>query len=140
MTKAKNNEGYGRYIQLILTASDLILLNIIFVLTCLLSHDMIREHARVTMFLVNLSYLPIALWFKNNTSQRTIYMDHIFLRVIQTVGIHAPCPMCSKFGTSPPKHFWYSTRSCSPDSRFGGQSHDASPNTTEASDATSFRP
>lgn len=89
MTKAKNNEGYGRYIQLILTASDLILLNIIFVLTCLLSHDMIREHARVTMFLVNLSYLPIALWFKNNTSQRTIYMDHIFLRVIQTVGIHA---------------------------------------------------
>lgn len=89
MTTVNTKKGYGRYIQLILTASDILLLNIIFAITCLISHDMIREHARVTMFLINISYLPIILWVKNNISQRTIYMDHIFLRVIQAVGIHA---------------------------------------------------
>lgn len=89
MTKANKKGGYGRYIQLILSASDLLLLNIIFIATCLISPDMIREHVRITTFLVNLSFLPILLWMRNVTSQRTIYMDHIFMRVIQTVCIHA---------------------------------------------------
>ncbi len=89
MTSVNNKTGYGRYIQFLLTAGDLLLLNLIFVITCIISFDMIREHARVTMFLVNVSFLPTALWFKNNISQRTVYMDHIFLRVFQAVGMHA---------------------------------------------------
>lgn len=84
-----NKGKYGRYIQSILTTCDFLVLNIVFVVTCLISFDMIREHARVTLFLVNISFVPAALVVRTIHRQRAIFMDHIILRALQMLGIHA---------------------------------------------------
>lgn len=72
-----------------LTIADFAVLNIVFIITCLISFDMIREHARVTLFLVNLSLVPATLILRNIHRQRAIYLDHVVSRALQMLGIHA---------------------------------------------------
>lgn len=85
-----NHRGrYGRYLNSILILTDFIVINIVFIATCLISPDIIQEHARVTLFLLNISYIPIAIWGLNVHTKRSLHLDLILLQSFKVVGIHA---------------------------------------------------
>lgn len=89
MTTANNKGRYGRYINTILILTDFILINLVFIATCFISPDIIKEHARVTMFLVNVSFIPIAIQSSSINTRRTLHMDQIVFRSLRIVGMHA---------------------------------------------------
>lgn len=89
MTATKQRGRYGQYLNTILILTDFILINLVFVATCFITPDIIEEHARVTMFLFNVTFVPIAIWGQSIHTQRAIYIDKIILQSLRVVGIHA---------------------------------------------------
>lgn len=89
MTTTKQRGRYGRYLNTILILTDFILINLVFVATCFITPDIIEEHARVTMFLFNVSFVPIAIWGLSVHTKRALHLDQIILQSLRVVGIHA---------------------------------------------------
>lgn len=87
-TTARQQGRYGRYLNAILISTDFILINIVFLITCFISPEIIREHARVTMFLLNVSFVPIAIWNSNIHTKRGLHIDKIILQSFKAIGIH----------------------------------------------------
>ena len=88
MTTTKQRGRYGRYLNTILILTDFILINLVFVATCFITPDIIEEHARVTMFLFNVSFVPIAIWGLSVHTKRALHLDQIILQSLRVVGIH----------------------------------------------------
>lgn len=89
MTTTKQRGRYGRYLNTIFILTDFILINLVFVATCFITPDIIEEHARVTMFLFNVSFVPIAIWGLSVHTKRALHLDQIILQSLRVVGIHA---------------------------------------------------
>ncbi len=88
MTTTKQRGRYGRYLNTILILTDFILINLVFIATCFITPDIIEEHARVTLFLFNVSFVPIAIWGLSVHTKRALHLDQIVLQSLRVIGIH----------------------------------------------------
>lgn len=89
-----NQKGkYGRYIQGILTISDVLLVNFLFALVLYIIGAYGMLTYKLLWLILNVSFMPEIFLIYNTHKRRTIYMDHMFLRAVQAVVIHAICFM-----------------------------------------------
>lgn len=85
-----NQKGkYGRYIHNFLTITDLVLVNLIFFVLCIINPTATGDHTRLVWLVLNVAYIPVAYWFSNVHRMRAIHMDHVFGGALEAVGIHA---------------------------------------------------
>lgn len=82
---------YGKYIQSLCTGMDFLVLNVVFFITCFLEQDNSDFCSRIVWLLVNLSYVPVVLWFRNYRQVRSASMDIVVLNALRAVGLHALC-------------------------------------------------
>lgn len=80
---------YGRYIHHILTALDFIIINLAFLVTACLQPSLVEERSRTVWLLANLTYIPVAYWFRGTHKSRPIQMDHVIANSLRCVGAHA---------------------------------------------------
>lgn len=91
MTAIDQRGKYGRYIHGLLTISDLVLVNLLFLIVSLVGEDLSACNPKIVWLMLNVSFLPVVFIIYNTHKQRAIYMEHVFTRAIQVVGIHAVC-------------------------------------------------
>lgn len=80
---------YGHYVQPILVMLDFLLINVLFILTCIICPEVRLEHTRTIWLLVNFSYLPSIFWLSKMRSLRALHLDRVVFGSLQTVGLHA---------------------------------------------------
>lgn len=97
MTGINQRGRYGRYIQLILTSIDFIIINLAFFITAEISPDFIAERTRAVWLLANLAYLPAARHLANTQTNRTIGMEHVIANSLRAVAMHAPIFICAMY-------------------------------------------
>jgi putative colanic acid biosynthesis UDP-glucose lipid carrier transferase len=87
----KQRGQYGRYIPGILTLTDYVLLNILFILTYWLCEDLAAlPKVREVWLLANVAYIPIVLWqHYKDYNRRAIVMDLTVIHALRAVGVHA---------------------------------------------------
>lgn len=90
MTGINQRGRYGRYIQLILTAVDFLIINIAFLITAKLTPEFVIERTRTVWLLANLAYLPAAYLLAHTQTSRTIGMEHVVTNSLRSVILHAP--------------------------------------------------
>ncbi|MCM1110064.1 MAG: undecaprenyl-phosphate glucose phosphotransferase [Clostridium sp.] len=85
-----NQRGrYGRYIHILLSIVDFIVLNAVFYATSCISPELTAERSRTVWLLANLTYIPVAYWLSETHRRRTIQMDHVIYNSLRAVGSHA---------------------------------------------------
>lgn len=90
MTGINQRGRYGRYIQLVLTCVDFLIINVAFFITAKLTPEFIVERTRTVWLLANISYLPAAYLLAHTQTSRTIGMEHVIANSIRSVLLHAP--------------------------------------------------
>lgn len=82
-----NQRGrYGRYLHILLTIVDFIILNLAFCVTCALSPEFTETRGRTVWLLANICYLPGAIWLSSTHKVRSLYMDHVVTNSLRAVG------------------------------------------------------
>lgn len=94
MTGINHKGRYGRYIQLILSCVDFIILNAAFFITAWLSPDFVSERMRTVWLLANVAYLPAAYNMSHTQTSRTLGMEHVIYNSFKAVAMHAPLFVC----------------------------------------------
>lgn len=90
MTGINQRGRYGRYIQLILTVVDFVILNFAFLLTEWLIPEFDSPHPRAIWLLANIAYIPAAKLLADTKRLRAIGMEHVFAGSLKAVLLHAP--------------------------------------------------
>ncbi len=86
----ENSRGrYGRFLSGILSCFDLILVNALFGVICLLHPEVIQADSRLKWVMVTVCYLPVMIRLSASRSQRSTHIDRIVTGALQAVGIHA---------------------------------------------------
>lgn len=91
LTRTSARGGYGHYIQTILSVSDIIILNGLFVLYMAMNNELCMSPSVRTAWLAcNLAYVPVMLrQARHRHSRRAIVMEHIVVNAFKAVGTHA---------------------------------------------------
>lgn len=89
MTEIHQKGRYGRYIPIILTIVDFVMLNAAFLLTDWLSPELTMTRGRTVWLLANLTYLPVAYWLSTTHMVRTLQMNHVMTNSLRAVGAHS---------------------------------------------------
>lgn len=97
MTGINQKGRYGRYIQLILTSVDFLILNIAFIITACLSPEFIAERPRTVWLLANLVYLPVAYITSHTQTLRSIAVEHVLATSVKSVCLHAIIFICGLY-------------------------------------------
>lgn len=106
MTGINQRGRYGRYIQLMLTFVDFLIINVAFIITAQLSPDFIAERTRTVWLLANLAYLPVAYQLSHTQTSRAIGMEHVVVNSIRSVALHAPIFICALYFLEVDKISW----------------------------------
>lgn len=77
---------YGRYIHVLLTIVDFIILNVAFYITTTMSPSLTEVRGRTVWLLANLTYIPVAMWLSSTHKVRTLYMNHVVTNSLRAVG------------------------------------------------------
>lgn len=97
MTGINQRGRYGRYIQLIITAVDFVILNIAFIITAKISPEFIAERTRTVWLLANLAYLPASYMLRYTQTLRAVAMEHVLANSVKLVCMHAPLFICGLY-------------------------------------------
>lgn len=90
MTEEENSRGrYGRFLSAALALVDLILVNLLFGVLCLIHPDVILVDARLKWVMVTVCYLPVMFRMTGIRVGRSDHIDRIVTLALQAVGIHA---------------------------------------------------
>lgn len=89
MTKAIQRGKYGRYLGNILTLTDFIAVNIVFLLSTVLTPDFVSDRSRTVWLLVSVAYIPAAYLTKRIHNVRAITMEDVLLYSFRTIAVHA---------------------------------------------------
>lgn len=90
-TKAQSGSKYGRYIYTILSISDVLILNALFIGLMAMNHHLdLSAKMRTAWLVLNLAYIPVAInpLIKQH-NRRAIVMDRILRGALIAVGTHA---------------------------------------------------
>lgn len=85
MTSVVQRGRYGRYLHLMMLVADFGVLNIAFLLTCLISPEFVETRGRTVWLLANLTYIPITYWLNVTHKKRAIQMDHVVRNALRGV-------------------------------------------------------
>lgn len=86
----ENAKGkYGRFIQWGLNVLDLMLVNVLFAILCIINPEVDMTDTRLKWLMVSVCYLPVILWISSSRKQRTAHIDRIATAALQAVGVHA---------------------------------------------------
>ena len=107
MTGINQKGRYGRYIQLILTCVDFLILNAAFFITASISPEFIAVWTRTVWLLANLAYLPAAYLMGHTQTTRTIAMEHVLSNSLKAVLLHAPLFICGLYFIQVDTIPWY---------------------------------
>lgn len=88
MISTNPKKKYGQYIQPVLVMLDFMLINLLFVATCVICPEVRHEYTRTIWLLVNISYLPSLFWLSKIRSLRALHLDRIVFSSLQAVGLH----------------------------------------------------
>lgn len=77
---------YGRYIHILLTIVDFIILNAAFYITSVMSPSLTETRGRTVWLLANLTYIPVVMWLSSTHKVRTLYMNHVVTNSLRAVG------------------------------------------------------
>ena len=89
MTTHNQRGRYGRYVGNLLTLSDFIIVNAVFAMVVVLNPPAWPHQAKLVGLLMNIAYIPAALWLRGVRDIRSIRMDRIMLDSVRAVGTHA---------------------------------------------------
>lgn len=107
MTGINQKGRYGRYIQLILTCVDFLILNATFFITATISPEFIAVRTRTVWLLANMAYLPAAYLMSHTQTTRTIAMEHVLGNSLKAVLLHAPLFICGLYFVQVDTIPWY---------------------------------
>lgn len=79
---------YGRFLHIILTFGDFLLLNGLFALVVWLNPSLAENHLRVLWLLINVAYMPVAMWLAGVFKVRSVQMDHIVRTALLAIIVH----------------------------------------------------
>ncbi|MGM9852659.1 MAG: undecaprenyl-phosphate glucose phosphotransferase [Muribaculaceae bacterium] len=84
---------YGRYLPLLLTLGDFVLLNLVFLITVWINPDLAAmDKLREVWLLLNIAFVPVPLWqYYGDRNLRAIVLDLTVSDAVKAVGIHALC-------------------------------------------------
>ena len=84
---------YGGYIRPIITLTDFLLINAIFLIITLTHQDILNCGRLTSLFIaLNISYLPVIAIFSSVTiSVRSLHIDHVVANSLKAVTLHALC-------------------------------------------------
>ncbi len=94
MPETRPRGRYGRYLRVALMAVDLLLINLIFGILCLLHPELLDHYARTKWLALNISYIPVALFFERTRLQRTLHIDRVLVGSLKAVIVHALVFVC----------------------------------------------
>ena len=97
MTGINQRGRYGRYIQIILTIVDFLIINLAFILTSKLTPEFTLVDSRLVWLLANIAYIPAAALLSHTQTSRSIGMEHVILSALRSVGMHAPIFICALY-------------------------------------------
>ncbi len=86
---SNSNRKYGQYVKPILVILDFLIINAVFIATCIIYPEVRIEYTRTIWLLVNISFLPGLFWQSKTRNLRALHLDHVVLNSIQAVGLHA---------------------------------------------------
>ena len=90
MTGINQKGRYGRYLQLILTCIDFLIINIAFFITAQLTPEFVAEWTRTVWLLANISYAPAAYLFANPQTSRIIGIEDVATNSLKAALLHGP--------------------------------------------------
>ncbi|MDE6384194.1 MAG: undecaprenyl-phosphate glucose phosphotransferase [Paramuribaculum sp.] len=97
MTSINQRGRYGQYIQVILTLSDFLIINIAYAITAKLAPSFVLENARMVWLMANIAYLPAAYLLRHTQTSRSIAMEHVVSASIKALLLHAPVFICGLY-------------------------------------------
>ena len=95
-------KGYGHLISKIITLGDFVCLNVAFLFFLLLLPDALSDagQRRIVCLLLNLSYVPVAFFFRHVHNMRIVYIDRLLLIASKSVFFgflaFSACLACTK--------------------------------------------
>lgn len=89
MTGINQRGRYGRYIHLILTAIDFIIINAVFFITANLNPEFVAVKERTVWLLANIAYMPVAYTLRSTHKLRSIQMENVVANSVKAVVGHA---------------------------------------------------
>ncbi len=82
---------YGRFIHSLFTAVDFVVLNCVFFAVGLLNPDIGEFHSRLVWLLLNVAFVPAAMWTGDLNQERFLQMDRLMRRILLSVASHLLC-------------------------------------------------
>lgn len=82
---------YGRFIHTLFTIVDFVVVNCAFFVASLLFPDEAGLHTRLAWLLVNVAYIPAALWINDVHKERSVQMERVMRTSLLAIAIHALC-------------------------------------------------
>lgn len=82
---------YGRFIHTLFTAVDFVVLNIVFFITGLINPGVPDLHTRLGWLLLNVAYIPVAIWVSDVQKERSLMMERVMRTALLSTSTHALC-------------------------------------------------
>lgn len=82
---------YGRYIHTIFAAVDFIVVNLVFLIVTMCNPEVTQFHTRLAWLLVNVAYVPAAVWVNGVPKERSVQMDRVMRTTIYAAFTHWVC-------------------------------------------------
>lgn len=85
----KSKGRYGQYIRWIFLFIDFIILNLSYLLVCLMNRHDTMFVSKPVWLMMNVSYMVVSYFFSDIHHRRVVYADKVVLKVLKAVLIHA---------------------------------------------------
>lgn len=85
----KSKGRYGQYIRWIFLGIDFIVLNLSYLIVCLLSNQGDMFVSKLVWLMMNVSYLLVSYFFSDIHYRRIVYADRVVMQMIKAVALHA---------------------------------------------------
>ena len=89
MGEDRTRGRYGRFLREVLSAIDLVVVNLLFGVLCWMHPEILDHAARLKWLMVSVSYIPVAWAFDRTRLQRTLHMDRLITGALKAVVVHA---------------------------------------------------
>ena len=85
----KSKGRYGQYIRWIFLSIDFLILNISYLLVCLLNKHDTMFVSKPVWLMMNVSYMVVSYFFFDIHYRRVVYADRVVMKVVKAVLVHA---------------------------------------------------
>ncbi|MBD5361663.1 MAG: undecaprenyl-phosphate glucose phosphotransferase [Bacteroides sp.] len=80
---------YGRFLRGLLSVIDLLMVNVLFGVLCLIHPEILDHYARLKWLLVSVSYVPVAVFLEHWRVERSLHIERIVVGAVEAVVVHA---------------------------------------------------